>query len=213
MRKKGRENAKWNCGYPVYYVGPDGVKEYKVECMAWDCPDCRKILIKKNIDNIFDCFDPLPGVQLFVRYIEGINAKAVSNFITRRVASGHHCRINCQDETVIISDRTFPAAEPMNKKKFFSTILPKILASPWDKGKRVSFSRGFKAPKEKPEKKPEGRYYARVPDYVARQYDEFWSDKEKARWLANKKGIKLFEKGEKFIKKQLAPVSDKSEKE
>lgn len=207
MKIKGDANADLSrpkCPIPVTVVGPHGAYNSYSYCKGWNCPICRPKLIKDHNENICNIFIELSCVQVFVAYKKE-RGKELSNFISRYVGikckdyHHKHCRINGIDESVIISDRKFPGSKRIDKRNFLHDILPEILNSPWEKGQRVSFTRGL----NKTKKKAKSGEYCRLLGHVSEDYDNLHSDEERAVWIKRQAIFKLHNKGKEFLEKNL----------
>ncbi len=181
----------------VTLVGPSGAISFNLLCMEWKCPSCRKKLIKKYMVKISDAYMELPCIQVFVGF-RTESGKKLSNFISQNVSS-HHSRINGLDISVIISDRKFVGAKRHDKKKFLENTLPDILNHPWEKGRRVSFSKAWIVPEEK----EESYYWGMLVGDARKEFNKFRSDGEKKAWLLKQHMYRKFPKWLEFLGQEL----------
>lgn len=135
----------------------------------------------------------LSCVHVFIGYRQE-KGKDLSNFIQHNL-HGHYCRINGLDTSAIISDRKFDGAERTDKKKFLENTLPEILNQPWEKGRRVSFFKGW----IEPDKKQESNNWGILVGDVCTEFENLCSDEDKKAWLSKQPILKLFPKGAKFL--------------
>jgi hypothetical protein len=182
------------CGQLVTVVGPNGAYSFKKPCMMWNCKrGCRKKLIAHYIKKIRHNFMKLRCVQIYFGY-RNERGKNLSNFTSKNVI-GHYCRINGLDTSAIISDKKFTGSERRDKRNFLINTLPEILNQPWERGQRISFSKGWIEIQEK----EEPRFWAMVDGDLSSEFLRLRTDEERRIWLSNRQIVRLFKKGEKFL--------------
>lgn len=189
------------CGQWVTVVGPNGAYSFKKPCKMWNCKrGCKKKLIAHYIKKIRHNFMNLPCVQIFLGY-RNEKDKALSNFTTKNV-TGHYCRINGLDTSAIISDKKFTGSKRRDKRNFLINTLPEILNQPWERGRRVSFSKGWIEIQEK----EESRFWAIIIGDLSSEFRRLRTDEERRAWISNRQILKLFKKGKRFLS-QGAPTT------